>query len=273
VTIGLSPIVVDFGPVAIRWAGLFGLLGLGLAVWLTIRQAQRAGVRAARSSVLDALAWGLPLGIVTARLVHLLGWWDYYLTRSAELWQAPHIDGLALWGGLVGGALIVAARLRRDPTRRRRVLDAAAPAALIGIAVGRLGEFLEGQGQGVPTDLPWGTQYSDPLAATPDFGLMRHPAQLYDALAALLIAVVVLRVPRSLSPGTRAALALVLYGAVRIALGGVRLEPAFLFGLQLEQLLAAGTVICGVWFGVRPRLRRPLAAVARRPEERDPLAA
>lgn len=254
--VAINPIVVELGPLAVRWFGLLALVGLGLAVWLSVRALERNGLD--RRPALDAFAWALPAGLLVARLVDVLGWWDYYLTNSGTIWQL-NLDGLALWGGLLGGLLIAFARLKRDPARRRRMLDVVVPYAALGIAVGRVGEFLDGHGQGVPSDLPWATQYTSRLAATPDFGVPRHPAQLYDALIALLLCVALSTAPRQLAPGSRLAGFLVLYGAARVILGGIRLDPAFLFGLQIEQMLALGAMAFGLLYGLHPtvtQLRR-----------------
>ena len=249
--VALNPIVVAVGPLAVRWFGLLALVGLALAVWLSARGLD--GQALGRQQALDALAWGLPVGLLVGRLVHVLGWWDYYLTNSSALWQL-NIDGLSLWGALVGGLLIAFARLKRNPVGRRRILDVIAPNAGLGIAIGRVGAFLDGHGQGLPSDLPWATQYASSLAATPDFGVPRHPAQLYDGLIALVLFVVLSRAPRGLPAGSRLAAFLVLYGSARLLLGGVRLDPPFLFGLQIEQILALGAILFGLVYGLRPLL-------------------
>ncbi len=264
--IAVDPVVLNIGPLAVRWFGLLALVGLGLATRASLRALERESL--SRKVALDALAWGLPAGLITARLVHVLGWWDYYLTHAPELWQL-NIDGLSLWGGLLGGGVIAFARLRstRDPRRRRRILDALAPNVALGIAVGRLGAFLDGHGQGVPSDLPWATQYASPLAATPDFGVSRQPAQLYDALVALALWVILSTLPRRWPAGSRVAMFLVLYSSARLLLGAVRLDPTFLFGLQIEQILALGGLGFGLWYGLRPALfsqRSPSSAVRAR---------
>ena len=270
----INPVVVAVGPLAVRWFGLLALLGLGVAVWLSLRDLERA--RLSRRVALDALAWALPIGLLAGRLVYVLGWWDYYLLHAAELWRLD-VAGLSLWGGLLGGMAIAAARLGRDPLRRRRIFDVVAPNAALGIAVGRLGAFLDGHGQGLPSDLPWATRYASPLAASPDFGVPRHPAQLYDALVALALFVVLRSLPRGLPAGARLAGFLMLYGAARVGLGAVRIDPAFLFGLQIEQLLAIGAAVFGLCYALRPllavRARRREAAAARAPAAEDSVAA
>jgi len=274
VILPINPVVVAVGTLAVRWFGLLALLGLGVAVWLSLRDLERA--RLSRRVALDALAWALPIGLLAGRLVYVLGWWDYYLLHAAELWRLD-VAGLSLWGGLLGGMAIAAARLGRDPLRRRRIFDVVAPNAALGIAAGRLGAFLDGHGQGLPSDLPWATRYASPLAASPDFGVPRHPAQLYDALVALALFVVLRSLPRGLPAGARLAGFLMLYGAVRVGLGAVRVDPAFLFGLQIEQLLAIGAAAFGLCYALRPllavRARRREAAAARAPAAEDSVAA
>jgi phosphatidylglycerol---prolipoprotein diacylglyceryl transferase len=261
VILPFTPVLVSIGPLAIRWFGLLALVGLGLAVWLSLRAIERT--RLSRTAALDALAWALPAGLLIGRLVYVLGWWDYYLTHAPEIWQL-NVSGISLWGGLLAGAAVFAARLSRDPLRRRRTFDVVAPNVALGIAVGCLGAFLEGAGQGPPSDLPWATQYASPLAATPDFGVSRQPAQLYEALIALGVFAVLHALPRRVPAGMRLAVFLVLYGAARVALGALRLEPDFLFGLQIDQLLALGAVGIGAIYGLRTLLKPRAAAV--RPE-------
>jgi phosphatidylglycerol:prolipoprotein diacylglycerol transferase len=260
--VAIDPILVSFGPFAVRWFGLLALAGLGVGVWLSLRGLARQ--RLSRRAALDALAWALPAGLLVGRLIHMLGWWDYYLMHASEIWQI-NVDGLSLWGGLLSGLAIGSARLSRDPPRRRRILDVVAPGVALGIAVGRVGAFVDGHGQGLPTDLPWATQYASRLAATPDFGVPRHPAQLYDALIALALCGVLLALPHGLPAGSRIATFFVVYGAGRLALGAVQLDPSFLFGLQIEQLLAVGGITFGAVYGLRPLLgmRRIRLAQAR----------
>ena len=83
------------------------------------------------------------------------------------------------------------------------------PYAALGIVVGRLGEFLDGHGQGLASALPWATQYANQFAATPDFGVARHPAQLYDALVALGLFALIKLLPSSAPHGARLATFLV----------------------------------------------------------------
>jgi phosphatidylglycerol:prolipoprotein diacylglycerol transferase len=251
VIVTVEPVILSFGPLAVRWFGLLALVGLALASWLSLRAVQRQGLPLGAAGA--ALAWALPAGILSGRLVHVLGWWDYYVTHAAELGQLS-VDGLSVWGGLLGGGLVATARLRArgDPhlprhaaDRARRVLDAVVPSVALGLAIGQVGAFLDGHGQGLPSNLPWATQYSSRLAATPDFGVPRHPAQLYEALILLALSVGLARLPRGWPAGTRVATFVVVYGLARLGLGTVRLEPAFLFGWQIEQLLAVAA-ICGV---------------------------
>jgi phosphatidylglycerol:prolipoprotein diacylglycerol transferase len=260
-TIGWSPVLVDLGPVQIRWLNLLVLAGLAVGVWGTLRDARTQGLP--RGPILDALAWAIPVGVIMARLVDLLSWWDTYFTHPADVWRLGP-DALSLWGGLLGSGVVAAAVLRHRPDRRARLFDVAVPWVALGIAIGRLGMFIDGLGQGLPTDLVWGTRYTSPLASTPDFGVPRHPAQVYDGLVALGLFLVLRAFRRSLPDGATLWLAVATYGLARVALGAVRLEPAFLLGLQVEQLLAAGCVALAAMRGFS--YARRAVALRREPE-------
>jgi phosphatidylglycerol:prolipoprotein diacylglycerol transferase len=244
VLISINPIALQLGPLSVGWFGLCALLGLGTGLVVLLRQAHADGLP--QAPLLDAAAWAIPIGVVTARLVFVLGAWDRYFADSGSMWQLP-LTGLSLWGGLVGGGLAAASFLGARQLDRRRIADAVAPGLALGVAIGRLGELLEGVGQGATTSLPWGTRYSSLLSGTPDFGAARHPAQLYDGLIALLLGALLLATARTPLPsGVRFWSFLAVYGAARVALGGLRLDPPFLFGLQIDQLIAGSAVVVAV---------------------------
>lgn len=259
--ISISPVLVSIGPLAVRWFGLLVLVGIGAGVWLTLRQTTSLGVR--RAVVLDALAWAIPTGVIFARAVNVVGWWDYYFMHAQDILQLNLEDGLSLWGGLIGGGLVAMARLG---ARRRRVLDAAAPGLALAIAIGRVGEFLDGHGLGTATSLAFGVSYTNHQSAAIDFGVLRHPVQIYDAIVCVVLFALMTRLPAL----RNMAVFVVTYGASRIALGGLRLDPAFLFGVQLEQLLAGVCVVGALAALARtPRLRTVRSPV----QHRDRVAA
>jgi phosphatidylglycerol:prolipoprotein diacylglycerol transferase len=239
VVIPFEPLIIQLGPWVVRLFGVLALMGLGSAVVLTLRQARQEP--ATRAAIARAVAWGIPSGIVMARLTNVLSWWDFYFLH-AQLLPSLAADGLSLWGGLVGGGVVAAAALRHDPALRTHVFNLAAPGVALGIAIGRLGQFLDGYGQGFPSALPWATQYTSRLMATPDFGVPRHPVQLYDGLIALGLFFVLQRTRLE----WRARTLLIVYAAASLALAPLKLEPPFLFGVQIGQVLAAAALLTGL---------------------------
>jgi phosphatidylglycerol:prolipoprotein diacylglycerol transferase len=257
VLISIDPIPLQLGELGVGWFGLAAVVGLLLGIALTLRLAHADGIP--QAPLLDALAWAIPVGVVAARLVYLLGTWDQHVGDSESLWELP-LTGLSLWGGLVGGGVIAMSVLGARAVDRRRVADVVAPGLALGIAIGRSGELLQGVGQGLPTTLPWGVVYASPLAGAPDVGVPRHPAQLYDGLLALALLGALLLSRRGTIPASvRWWTFLAIYGAGRILLGELRLDPAFLFGLQIEQLIA-GLAVLSALLALCATLIRPLTA-------------
>lgn len=251
-TVGLDPIVVAVGPVAIRWSGVLTLAGIGLAVWITVRGAAARGLP--RGAVLDSAAWVLPAGVVGGRVFEVVGTWELYVAQPADAWRFD-VSGVSFWGALLAGGWMLALTWRRNPAARLLLADAAVPGVALGIVLGRLGAFVNGDDLGQTTDLPWAVQYTRAAAAVPDFGVPRHPVMLYDVLASLLIWGAVASLARGSPPGGQAWSFLALYAAARVALTGVRLETPFLFGVSLDSLAAWGVLgfaaaqLARTWWG------------------------
>jgi phosphatidylglycerol:prolipoprotein diacylglycerol transferase len=260
ILIEFEPVLFRAGPLVVRWFGLLLLLAVVVGLWLTVRGATARGVPA--QAVLDLASWGLPAAFVGARLLHLLEHWEYYLTQPGRVVDLP-AGGLNFWGGLMVGGLTVLWLGGRRGLPVGQIADAAAPALAAAEAIGRFGSFLNGDGQGLPSDLPWATLYRSGEALTPDFGVPRHPAQLYQLLADLsILALLWLLRGAALPAGCRFWIWLGLYGFSRVLVAEVRLEPPFLFGLQQGQLLGLAALALSAFAMIRLFSRRSIRSAS-----------
>ena len=101
ITIQVDPVILQLGPFSVSWHSLFILVGIFVAVWLSARLVRTAGLSEARFYSL--IMWGIPAGVVGARLVHVIDYWDSYAANPAAIF--------AFWnGGLLSGALFLEAR-------------------------------------------------------------------------------------------------------------------------------------------------------------------
>lgn len=192
--------------------------------------------------------------LVVASLAVLAG------VPASHLWhQVVHgTPGLSSMGGVAGGlvAIVGAARVMRVPVRE--VLDALAPAALVGFAIGRVGCFFAGCCHGVPTTLGWGVVF-------PELGPpARHPVQLYETAVDLAVAWHVARVRGH--AGTAAGRAMVGYALGRVLLEPLR-DPAGTdvarLGLSVVQWCAIALVVGGAALTMRRTVADDSVAAAR----------
>jgi phosphatidylglycerol:prolipoprotein diacylglycerol transferase len=243
--IAFDPIIARFGPFELGWHGVFTTLAVIVAVWLGRRLAVRRGVAA---ESLDALVLGAVAGgLLGARLFHVLDHLPYYL---AHPWEAPAIwqGGIAVYGAFLGGLAggILVARRRRLPVWT--LLDVAAPAMLVGQAIGRLGCLCNGDAWGAPCSCPWClcVTYTHPNALLPHdlLGVPTYPYPLYEIGAGLVLLVGLWlardRLPR---PGATFLVAALGYAGIRFGLSFFRQETVLLWGLQEAQLIALATAL------------------------------
>ncbi|MGH8622017.1 MAG: prolipoprotein diacylglyceryl transferase, partial [Burkholderiales bacterium] len=210
-----DPIAVSIGPVALRWYGLMYLIGFALA-WAAgrYRIARTPGGVWTAKDIDDALFYAIVGTIAGGRLGYVL---FYKLADfAAEPWRVFYVweGGMSFHGGLLG---IVAASIlfaRRRGLAILEVGDAIACAAAIGLFLGRLANFINGELWGRPSDVPW-------AMAFPGGGPQpRHPSQLYEAglEGVLLLLVMTWLALRPRTPGSAGRLAgafLIGYGIAR----------------------------------------------------------
>ncbi len=234
--IGIDPIIISLGPFALSWHSLFMVVAMVVGVWFIARLVAKAGLSTDR---LYSLAiWAILGGIIGARLVHVVDYWDDYMADPGAIlafWKG----GLALWGGILGGTLatVTFARIRGYPLAR--YADIGALGLILGQAIGRIGDIINGEHFSTTTDLPWGVVYTHPNS--PSYSLPpQHPAVAYELLMDLLIFGLLWKLLGRFKPdGSLFLLYLVIYSTGRFFLSFLRLDSnTVIRGLNQAQWLS-----------------------------------
>ncbi|MBS0447010.1 MAG: prolipoprotein diacylglyceryl transferase [Proteobacteria bacterium] len=254
-----DPIAVRIGPVAIHWYGITYLVAFGLFLWLAGRRTRLPHFAAAgwvRRDVEDLLFYGVLGVVIGGRLGYVLfykpGYYATHLVEIFSVWKG----GMAFHGGLLGaiGAMFVFARMRGRPFFD--VADLVAPCVPIGLACGRIGNFINGELWGRPADpsLPWAMIFPQSGSNVP-----RHPSPLYQfALEGMLLFVLLWFYASS--PRGRGAVSgafLLGYGVFRFIAEYFREPDDFLgllaLGMSMGQWLCVPMILAGAalwWWGV-----------------------
>jgi phosphatidylglycerol:prolipoprotein diacylglycerol transferase len=228
--------VLRLGPLSVRWYGVFISLAAALGVLIARREGLRRGLSA--DAIYSGALWSLVGGLIGARVFHVVDALDFYIQNPTAMLSLQK-GGLAIWGGILGAVVAGSVYCRVVKTPRGRLADAAAPALMLGMVVGRIGSLINGDAYGASVDLPWSLVYAHPDALIPDLGEPTHPYPLYEMLWCALCLAVVWRLRRRPMPeGTLFVLAVALFAVGRFALGFLRQDPLVLFGLQQAQIVS-----------------------------------
>jgi phosphatidylglycerol:prolipoprotein diacylglycerol transferase len=185
----------------------------------------------------DIVVFGLIGGLLGARLHQALYHWTAFVADPFGFVSGR--SGLVWYGGVLGGVVATIWPIRRAGIPYASALDTGALGLTIGLAIGRVGCHLAGDGDwGLPTTLPWGMAYPHGTAAwTYSPGTFVHPAALYEMMALLGIFVLLLRLRTRVAPaGALFATYLLLSGLTRLLVEFVRTNPPVLLGLTEAQL-------------------------------------
>jgi phosphatidylglycerol:prolipoprotein diacylglycerol transferase len=243
-----DPIAIHLGPFGIHWYGLMYLIGFLSLLWLgkwRIRHQPQCGF--STRDMDDILFYGALGVILGGRLGYILFYQPgYYLQHPLEIlfvWQG----GMSFHGGFLGVLAAMALFARKTGKQWLAIMDFVAPLVPLGLGAGRLGNFINGELWGRPTDLPWGMVFPqvDDLA--------RHPSQLYQfgLEGVLLFAWLWWYSSRPRPAGAVSALFLIGYGASRFAAEFAREPDSFLgplaLNLSMGQWLSLPMVLAGIW--------------------------
>jgi phosphatidylglycerol:prolipoprotein diacylglycerol transferase len=248
----IDPILVQIGPISVHWYGVIIATAVLAGGVIGTIEARRRGEN-------PDVGWAMLLpvlvfAVIGARLYHVIHQWAYY---SEHLIQIPQIwvGGLGIPGAVAGGVFAIWLYCRINHLNTLRWFDIFASAMLLGQAIGRLGNFVNQELYGPPTDLPWGIPidaahrvgpWTD-LAAYPVDTTRFHPLFAYEALLNLVGLVLILWAARRfaawLYDGDVLAFYLIWYSGVRIWLETFRVENWTILGVPTAIWIGILTIV------------------------------
>jgi phosphatidylglycerol---prolipoprotein diacylglyceryl transferase len=267
-----DPVLIQFGPLAIRWYALAYITSLVIGWRLVRRFVLLAPPVATLLQVDDFLTWAT-LGVVLGgRLGYVLFYQPgVYFTHPAMIF-AVWEGGMSFHGGMLGVAVAIVIFCRRNGIPLLGFADRIAVVAPLGLGLGRVANFINGElwGRPAPAWLPWAMEFprAPDCPSFPTICVARHPSQLYEALMEGLILLTVMLV-LSRRDRLRARFGLLTgvflcgYAVARIIGEYFREPDAFLgflaFGTTMGQILSVPMLIAGIWLIARARPVEPAA--------------
>ena len=205
ITIDIDPNMFEIGPFLLTWHGFFTFLGVALAVYLVGRWSKKEGL--ATDPIYTVASWAILGGILGARAAHVIDRWDDFYSHNPleiiQIWEG----GIAIWGGVLGGFLGGAGYMfirnhprflstwnnlfkkanlqKADLPSIGKLADITAPALLAAMALGRVGDIINGEHIAGYTFLPWAVTYDHPDSPATGLPGATHPAVVYEMLFVL----------------------------------------------------------------------------------------
>ena len=244
-----DPVAIYLGPLSVHWYGLMYLLGFTLFMLLGRYRIKHNPQAALNNTILDDLLFYGMLGVILGgRLGHVLFYqFDYYLQQPLEIF-AVWKGGMSFHGGFLGVIAAMAILARKFKLQWLAVTDFIAPLVPLGLGAGRIGNFINAELWGRPTDVSWGMVF--PNVDT----LPRHPSQIYEfALEGVVFFVLLWVYSAKPKPvGAVSGMFLIGYGVFRSVAEFFR-EPedgfmgVLTLGVSMGQWLSLPMIIAGIW--------------------------
>jgi len=243
-TIDIDPVIGKLGPLEFRWYGVIMAVAVAFGLWVMSRELRHRSI--SPEHVLGIAIFGVPCGVIGARLVHIFDHLGYYIDNPDKIFGLKLV-GLAIYGVVGGGLIGVLLYCRWKRLSVLKVIDSTALAFASGQIIGKCANIINGDTWGDPTTSPWNLTYTNPASFIPEdlLGVPTHPTPMYEQVWLLVVVGLLIW----LSPRLRRVDGLTilsyawLYSLGRFFISFFRANDPMLWGLVEAQVLALAVLV------------------------------
>lgn len=244
----MNPILIQIGPVSIYWYSITMLLAILVGSYVFFKEARKKGYD--EEFLTNLIFYGAIFGIIGARIYYVIFNLDYYLQNPLEI-IAIWNGGLAIHGGIIGGAIWFIYYSKKHKKNYLKIFDLVAPGLILAQAIGRWGNFFNGEAHG-----PVIAKETLEKMPIPDFiveGMKigenyYHPTFLYESVWNLLgfIILIVLRKKLKLKTGVITGIYFMWYSVCRFFIESLRTDSLMLGSLKVAQIVSVILFLIGM---------------------------
>jgi phosphatidylglycerol---prolipoprotein diacylglyceryl transferase len=258
IVVNVDPVAFSFGPFSVHWYGMMYVVGIVIGLLVAWPYAKYRGFNSDQFE--RVVLWAVPAGLVGARLYYVLQQpLEQYLTnpiRIIAVWEG----GMAFYGAIFAVVLTVIIVTWRMKASIWGFLDVAVIFATVGQFFGRIGNIINGDVIGYPTNLPWGVVWANPHSFAPRHDIAYQPAAIYEAIINIIIFSILWFYRKRVKPGIIFFLYIFLYSFSQIIVFFWRDNEIIIGGLKQAQLTAIIVMVLAavlfLWYQRRPRQAR-----------------
>ena len=244
----MNSILIDLGFIQIRWYSILILIAIFTGGFFVYREARKKGLD--KDELIDIMFYTLVIGIIGARLYYVLFNLDYYSANPLEIIQMWH-GGLAIHGGLITALIFLLIYFKKKKMNLLLFLDTVVVGLIIAQAIGRWGNFFNGEAYGRDVTLEFLKKLHLPQFIINGMHIgnsYKEPTFLYESVLSLIGFIILLSVRKikKIKTGTLTSIYLIWYGITRLIIETFRSDSLMLGNIKMAQAVSIIGIIAGI---------------------------
>ena len=237
--LNINPVAFTIFGIEIYWYAVIIVCAMITAILLYKKQDGLYGIKF--NEILDIVIYTIPISIISARLYYILFNLKYYIENPKSIFAIRN-GGLAIYGGLIGGATTIYIITKIKKINILNILDYMVPGIALAQSIGRWGNFVNIEAYGAETKIPWRMGIYEAGKY-----LEVHPTFLYEAICTFIIFLVLAKMQNKRKyKGQITALYLILYGIARMVIETFRADSLMLGNIRISQMVSIIVIIIGI---------------------------
>lgn len=249
----MNPVIINLGIIEIRWYSVLILLGFILGYYLVINKCKQENID--KTLISDLCFYLIIVSILGARIYYCIFEWKYYINNPIDIikiWEG----GLAIHGGVIAGIIFIYFYTKKKKLEFLKLLDIFAPSLVLGQAIGRWGNFFNGEAYGPITTFENLKNLHIPRFIIDGMyigGNYHEPTFFYESIGCLIVFIIliILRNKKSTKIGIITSIYFILYGLVRFFIEGLRTDSLMLFNIKVAQLISIIMILIGIYIIIK----------------------